>query len=1184
MSAQKGTLTARRKCLVAALRVCLLLFSCAQPFHSASAAEPGKVISTEGKVEFAREKAEWTAAAAGQKLQSQDRLRTLALSRALLQLAELGRVRLDELTTLEMLPPRNARSKGTLDLKAGALYFFTRDRPREFEIQTPQALAASRGTEFAITLDPAGRETFLVYDGEVDIANALGRVIVTRGEQGIVEPGLPPRKTAVIQSSRQVQWWLYYAAVLDPRELPFTPAQQQALAGSLEAYQQGDLLRALENFPAGRSAESDGERLFHAALLLPAGQVEKSESLLAGANSNSPVGNALRLLINTVQSREAEPVAQPGTAAEWLANSYLLQSRYELKAALAASRKAVEKSPGFGFAWERVAELEFSFGRIAAASIALQNALQFSPRNAQAWALKGFLLSAQDRWREADDAFEKSVAFDPALGNGWLGRGLIKIRLGDKTGGREDLQTAAALEPNRSILRSYLGKAFDHERDETNTERELTLAKQLDAGDPTPWLYSALILRQQLRYNESVSDLEKSAELNENRQVYRSRLLLDQDQAVRSASLATIYRGAGMDEVSVREAARAVSSDYANYSAHQFLAESFDALRDPTRFNLRMETPWFNELLLANLLSPVGGGNLSQNISQQEYSRLFEANRLGFSSDSEYRSDGQVRELASQFGTAGKFSYAFDLDYQHNDGVRPNNSLSRIEWYTRAKYQLTPQDSLFLLVKYQDYNSGDNFQYYNPNGTRSDLEIYGLTNAPVVRTNFSFSEYQKPIVVAGIHHEWSPGIHTLLLGGRLENDQRLSDSDTVQTILQRNGNNPPTVFSQLFNVKYRSVFEAYTCELNQIFQTDRHLTILGGRYQGGTFQTHDELTLVDPNLAPYFNNPPALDHVTADFERISAYGYHTWEILPHLRLTGGLAYDRITYPVNFRLPPVSAETTTRDQLSPKAALVWSPRKEVTVRGVYTRSLGGVSFDESFRLEPAQLAGFSQAFRTLIPESVVGSVSAPAFETAGAAVDLKFKTKTYLGVQAEFVRSTVDSQIGIFDFSGPFPPSTPVTPASTSQHLEYIEPSVSVSLNQLVSDYWSFGALYRFTRSRLHTLYPEISPATDPTADTTQQADLHQARLFLMLNHPGGFFTRFETLWYHQENSGYATPLPGDDFFQHNFLVGYRLHRQRGELSFGVLNLAGTDYRLNPLNAYEELPRERVFLVRLKMNF
>ena len=62
-------------------------------------------------------------------------------------------------------------------------------------------------------------------------------------------------------------------------------------------------------------------------------------------------------------------------------------------------------------------------------------------------------------------------------------------------------------------------------------------------------------------------DLEKSQELNKNRRVYRSQLLLDQDRAVRSANLANVYRDAGMTDVSVREAGRAVSADYANYSA-----------------------------------------------------------------------------------------------------------------------------------------------------------------------------------------------------------------------------------------------------------------------------------------------------------------------------------------------------------------------------------------------------------------------------------------------------------------------------------------------------------------------------------------------------------------------------------------------------------------------------------------
>ena len=93
-----------------------------------------------------------------------------------------------------------------------------------------------------------------------------------------------------------------------------------------------------------------------------------------------------------------------------------------------------------------------------------------------------------------------------------------------------------------------------------------------------------------------------------------------------------------MREVSYREAIRAVENDYTNPSAHLFLSNSYNELRDPDRTLLRYETPWFNELLLSNMLSTVGGGALSQFVSQEEYSKLLEADGIGGSIKSEWRS------------------------------------------------------------------------------------------------------------------------------------------------------------------------------------------------------------------------------------------------------------------------------------------------------------------------------------------------------------------------------------------------------------------------------------------------------------------------------------------------------------------------------------------------------------------
>src|SRR5262249_43880275 len=145
------------------------------------------------------------------------------------------------------------------------------------------------------------------------------------------------------------------------------------------------------------------------------------------------------------------------------------------------------------------------------------------------------------------------------------------------------------------------------------------------------------------------------------------------DRAVRSANLANVYRDAGMVDLSVREAGRAVSAAYANYSAHLFLANSYDELRDPNRINLRYETPAESEYLIANLLAPVGAGTLSQSISQQEYSKLFERDRFGVVSSTEYLSRGAWVQNGAQFGTFGNSSYAFEALYRTDPGQRPNN-------------------------------------------------------------------------------------------------------------------------------------------------------------------------------------------------------------------------------------------------------------------------------------------------------------------------------------------------------------------------------------------------------------------------------------------------------------------------------------------------------------------------------
>ena len=1122
------------------------------------------VLEVEGTVKtLAAGGANWEELKPGQRLRPGDQVRTGPASRATIRLSNLSVLRVSELMTYELEPPREPGGKPGINIKAGSAYFFSRDKPTEIQFRTPIATGAIRGTEFSVCVASDGRTQVALIDGSVVFSNPLGEVKLTNGEQAVVEAGRTPYKTAGIAAINVIQWNLYYPAVIDPQELGLDADEQRALEKPLAFYRAGNLLKALEDYPVGHVPKSEAERVFLSELLLSVGLVDRAEAQLeplkGATNRAGRLAGAIKELVAAVKLTEWTGRAKPELASEWLAESYYLQSRLRLTEALAAARQAVNRSPSFAFGWARVAELEFGFGHTGAAVEALNKSLGLAPENAQSFALRGFLRSAQNRIKEALTNFDQAIALDGALANGWLGRGLCRIKQGQVQSGRDDLLIAAAIEPQRALLRSYLGKAFTDSGDDAHAEREFMLAHALDPKDPTSWLYSALLKQQENEINPAISDLENAQTNNDNRSVFRSKLLLDQDRAVASANLASIYRDAGMTDVSVREAARAVTDDYANASAHLFLSDSYYDLLDPTQFNLRYDTAWFNELLLANILAPVGAGRLSQQVSQQDYSKLFEADGLGFAASSDARTDGMYHETASQFGTYGNSSYGLDLNYYHNTGVRVNNGLDNLNLDGTIKQQIGPNDTAMFLVQYENYHSGDNFQYYYQ------------TNA---RPFYKFNEDQQPELVATWHHEWGPGMHTLLLVGRLVDNQTFDDQAAPQLLFAESPTGAIYGESTVpFNVGYQEEFKVYSAELEQVCQWERVTLLAGGRYQSGEFQTQDQ-----------FSNPSALSalftpsgaysaNTTGLFQRETAYAYLTVEPMDHLWLTGGVAADDETFPYYFRNPPVTSGEDTRTQVGPKAALVWSPIPEATLRGIYTRSLGGVSIDESYRLEPTELAGFPQAFRSLISESIVGSQSAPAFETLGAALDLKFKSRTYAEFQFEHLGSEVNQGIGDFVLPNG---GTPAIVSTTDERLDYNENAFAVSLNQLLGDDFVFGAGYKITQSDLQDNLPDIPVSALATANQTLKANLQEVDGYALFNHRSGFYAKFEAHWYGQKNEGWTPAEPYSSFFQENIFAGYRFAHRRAELQLGILNLSGGGYDLNPLTVYQELPMKRVF--------
>ena len=120
----------------------------------------------------------------------------------------------------------------------------------------------------------------------------------------------------------------------------------------------------------------------------------------------------------------------------------------------------------------------------------------------------------------------------------------------------------------------------------------------------------------------ALSDVEDSIERNNARAVYRSRSLLDQDLAVRTTSLAEIFRQLGFREIARIEALKTLSRDYTNYSAHRLLGEVLegDFFADAK----------FSQQLISELLSPLSFNTFqsfdgfSSEASLNDYAALFD--------------------------------------------------------------------------------------------------------------------------------------------------------------------------------------------------------------------------------------------------------------------------------------------------------------------------------------------------------------------------------------------------------------------------------------------------------------------------------------------------------------------------------------------------------------------------------
>jgi len=434
-----------------------------------------------------------------------------------------------------------------------------------------------------------------------------------------------------------------------------------------------------------------------AGLLLTVGQVDRAEQLLRQApspNTSQASLNALWAIIalskndkqTALRFAQTAVTDDPRSAMAHVALSYVEQAFFRIDSARDAIEKALSLSPDSALIHCRRAELLTSQGDIDAAQVSAEKALALNPRLARTQVVLGFIELMASNISAARLRFEQAQTIDASDPLTHFGLGLVFMHIGDVRQGIEQLEIAASLDPNDALTRSYLGKAYYDQHRIALAQLQLELAEQQDPQDPTPHHYDAILKQTTNQPTQALAAMREAIRLNDNRAVYRSSLLIDQDLAARNASLARIYNDLGFEKLAYDEASQAVLHDPGNFSAHRFLADTYATMprHEIARIsevlqmqlwqprNLALLQPQLNQAYLGVLQT---GG--SQQASFREYNPLFMRDGAYWqtsglvASNSTFSDDAVVSYQQSRVGfSLGQYHY-------QTQGFRQNADLNQ---------------------------------------------------------------------------------------------------------------------------------------------------------------------------------------------------------------------------------------------------------------------------------------------------------------------------------------------------------------------------------------------------------------------------------------------------------------------------------------------------------------------------
>jgi Flp pilus assembly protein TadD len=849
-----------------------------------------QAVSVQGRLEvLPAGAATWENAMLGDSFCPGDRLRVGANSRVGLILNNDTLLRLAEHSSVVISAPAE---DGTawLDLMEGIAHFISRVK-HAFQVNTPYVNASIEGTEFIVRVKDNATDV-TVFEGVVVARNQAGSVKLLPNQTGRAVSKQAPVVIANAKPRDAVAWALYYPP------LPEQPGAADVLAQqTVTAITQNNIQEA----------------------------AELARQSLA-ADSQSP--------------------------AAYMAQSYVDQAQFNIPAALANSRKAAELMPQSALTQARLAEVWLMNGEIEAARQTAAKAVSLDPRLSLAHAVLGFSSLREVNLEQARSAFEKAISLNSAAPLPHLGLGLVLIRQGELASGRREIETAVLLDPNNALLRSYLGKAYYEEKRDSLASDQLAMAKALDPNDPTAWFYDSILLLSQNRPVEALAAQQQAIKLNDNRGVYRSRQLLDQDEAARNAASARIYSDLGYEKLAISEAAKALSQAPDNFSAHRFMADINST--QPQR-----KRAADSELLQSKLLQPLNANTLRPQLSElqladgparfsyNEFNPLFTSTGPSLLLDGFVAGNNTWGDDAIASFLHNRFSLSLAQYHYESDGFRDFDWLKKDTKTAFVQFSATP-DTMFQ-AEYSDGNqrNGDLNQHFF---SEDDLPEFQ-------------EETDKRFHRFGFRHAFS-------------------NSSTLLANYASGKTNSHTKLDLLVSASNKQTDD--DLEIQWLLNTKLSSFIVGGSHL-------DQESTVD-TIIPFPPFPDIVTTLNADYKYNNIYFYSYTPLTPDIELTLASSYtdDRIERHTTDLLGTLD-NSRKNTQFNPKLGVVWNISDRSIIRAAIFRDRPLISSTST--LEPTQIAGFNQIYddfqNTLITDA----------RRVGVGFDSKINTDLRFGFSA-----------------------------------------------------------------------------------------------------------------------------------------------------------------------------------------